>query len=444
MADSNGLPYGEVNQLGGVFVNGRPLPNSIRVRIVEMANLGIRPCDISRQLKVSHGCVSKILARYQETGSILPGAIGGSKPRVTTPKVVGKIREYKHKDPGIFAWEIRDKLLQERICDKYNVPSVSSISRILRNKIGPLSQPYDSHMSSTASSFHDENEETLDHTDEHFHFNNHHLKQQEMNYNNIASHFYQHQSQLSQRITDIEETKLDRDNKSPNNTSSSPSTSLSSSDVKNISSSPQNLSLSLSSSSSSGLTLQNGSLSPNISKESITDSLSHPIKTESTMFDNAWPIQPTPLNPAYSNMYSQMYNQVQVQQQQSNFIQQPNFQAYTQSYTSAPASYNPSQYDYTYNNSPHNYPLSSYYSSSSPYGAYNTLNSSGTGIQSVSGSSSASSSPPRDTLTENDSKFAGREQVSSTSSSSSLLAFGNHHHHQYPSNYYIQMTQQAS
>lgn len=25
--------------------------------------------------------------RYHETGSILPGAIGGSKPRVTTPKV---------------------------------------------------------------------------------------------------------------------------------------------------------------------------------------------------------------------------------------------------------------------------------------------------------------------------------------------------------------------
>jgi transposase len=131
-----------VNQLGGVFVNGRPLPNTIRMKIVDMANLGIRPCDISRQLRVSHGCVSKILARFQETGSILPGAIGGSKPRVTTPKVVGKIRDYKQRDPGIFAWEIRDKLLQERICDKYNVPSVSSISRILRNKIGPLSQPH--------------------------------------------------------------------------------------------------------------------------------------------------------------------------------------------------------------------------------------------------------------------------------------------------------------
>lgn len=140
VSDSPEPAFGEVNQLGGVFVNGRPLPNAIRLRIVELAQLGIRPCDISRQLRVSHGCVSKILARYNETGSILPGAIGGSKPRVTTPTVVKHIRTYKQRDPGIFAWEIRDRLLADGVCDKFNLPSVSSISRILRNKIGNLSQ----------------------------------------------------------------------------------------------------------------------------------------------------------------------------------------------------------------------------------------------------------------------------------------------------------------
>ncbi|XP_055384509.1 protein gooseberry [Condylostylus longicornis] len=131
----SGYPFqgqGRVNQLGGVFINGRPLPNHIRLKIVEMAAAGIRPCVISRQLRVSHGCVSKILNRYQETGSIRPGVIGGSKPRVATPEIETKIEEMKKENPGIFSWEIRAKLIELGICDKTSAPSVSSISRLLR------------------------------------------------------------------------------------------------------------------------------------------------------------------------------------------------------------------------------------------------------------------------------------------------------------------------
>ena len=73
-----------------------------------MSKDGIRPCDISRELRVSHGCVSKILTRfvgkgilpkikniirYEETGSVNPGVIGGSKPKVATPKGIKMIRE---------------------------------------------------------------------------------------------------------------------------------------------------------------------------------------------------------------------------------------------------------------------------------------------------------------------------------------------------------------
>ncbi|XP_054453090.1 paired box protein Pax-5-like [Anoplopoma fimbria] len=127
--------YGGVNQLGGVFINGRPLPHLVRQHIVELAQRGVRPCEISRRLRVSHGCVSKILARYNDTGSIRPGMIGGSKPKVATPRVVQMILHLKHNNPTMFAWEIRDRLLLERVCNHDGVPSISSINRIIRNKV---------------------------------------------------------------------------------------------------------------------------------------------------------------------------------------------------------------------------------------------------------------------------------------------------------------------
>ncbi len=44
-------------------MNGRPLPDSLRHRIIQLAQQGVRSCEISRQLLISHGCVSKILGK---------------------------------------------------------------------------------------------------------------------------------------------------------------------------------------------------------------------------------------------------------------------------------------------------------------------------------------------------------------------------------------------
>jgi paired box protein 3/7 len=116
-----------------VFINGRPLPAHDRIRIIEMAAQGVRPCVISRQLRVSHGCVSKILQRYSETGSIKPGSIGGSRPRTTTPQVEARIDAYRRESPAMLCYEIRRRLCDENVCDQNSVPSVSAIARYIRS-----------------------------------------------------------------------------------------------------------------------------------------------------------------------------------------------------------------------------------------------------------------------------------------------------------------------
>nr|XP_006202399.1 paired box protein Pax-4 [Vicugna pacos] len=121
-----------VNQLGGLFVNGRPLPLDTRQQIVRLAVSGMRPCDISRSLKVSNGCVSKILGRYYRTGALEPKGIGGSKPRLATPPVVARIAQLKGECPALFAWEIQRQLCAEGLCTQDKTPSVSSINRVLR------------------------------------------------------------------------------------------------------------------------------------------------------------------------------------------------------------------------------------------------------------------------------------------------------------------------
>ncbi|XP_031569062.1 paired box protein Pax-6-like [Actinia tenebrosa] len=124
-----------VNQLGGSYRNGKPLSNEMRRKVIELSLSGIRPCEISRQLKITHGCISKLLSKFFKTGSLVPGHGTAGRPRVITPWIEMHIDRYRKEQPGIFSWEIRERLLRENVCFETSLPSLSSINRLVKSKI---------------------------------------------------------------------------------------------------------------------------------------------------------------------------------------------------------------------------------------------------------------------------------------------------------------------
>ncbi|XP_041470417.1 paired box protein Pax-6-like [Lytechinus variegatus] len=114
---------------------GRLTTEDLRRGVVGMLPCTSRACDLTHPLlTIPQGYSSKLFGRLYEPSPSRTGAIGGSKPKVATPAVVEKIESYKHDNPTIFAWEIRDKLVADGVCTTSTVPSVSSINRILRNR----------------------------------------------------------------------------------------------------------------------------------------------------------------------------------------------------------------------------------------------------------------------------------------------------------------------
>ncbi|KAK5975474.1 hypothetical protein GCK32_003880 [Trichostrongylus colubriformis] len=64
----------------------------------------------------------------------------GTKPKVATPQVVAKIEQYKRDNPTIFAWEIRERLINEAVCS--TPPQQRMNSRIPSIGLPPHTFPF--------------------------------------------------------------------------------------------------------------------------------------------------------------------------------------------------------------------------------------------------------------------------------------------------------------
>ncbi|KAE9555638.1 hypothetical protein FO519_001109 [Halicephalobus sp. NKZ332] len=72
---TNSLDKGRgTNLYGRPYCPGRPLCMDERYRIIQLFQAGMKVNAISKQLCISHGCVSKIITRYRETGLLVPSS----------------------------------------------------------------------------------------------------------------------------------------------------------------------------------------------------------------------------------------------------------------------------------------------------------------------------------------------------------------------------------
>lgn len=116
---------------------GKALPIEVRNNIVEkwLNNEGI--ANISRQLNLPYKTVSNIVDLWVDNGDIEPRQPHREASRTArTDDVITYIEYLKTNKPSIYGKEIQQELQSNNVCLPENVPSRSSISRVLKADVG--------------------------------------------------------------------------------------------------------------------------------------------------------------------------------------------------------------------------------------------------------------------------------------------------------------------
>ena len=125
----------QFNKLGGAYLNGKPLPKWLQQEIIALAQGGVRQCDISRRLRITHSCVSKILSKYQKTISpdnFEPEIERARRLRINPTTGGLKPDELIYKQPQLFSSDTGpDPVLHENLHGAEALRKVSSMGHSL-------------------------------------------------------------------------------------------------------------------------------------------------------------------------------------------------------------------------------------------------------------------------------------------------------------------------
>ncbi|KAL9976754.1 hypothetical protein ACROYT_G014083 [Oculina patagonica] len=113
-----------VNAYGGIFDNGRVLPNMYRERILDLYDEGWG----QRQ-------ISKVVSRYNEANTSLRPAKSHNESRKIDQDALDYIEVQKLMKPSIYGRELQERLLLDGVVNPADIPSVSQINKVVREKL---------------------------------------------------------------------------------------------------------------------------------------------------------------------------------------------------------------------------------------------------------------------------------------------------------------------
>ena len=109
----------DYNALDREFRPGKPLSTEIRRRIVDLYSRGEGPRETSPTVRVTYGGVCRIIRHYRTYGTYFPLSRGGRRnPSKLLDNVLESIEFFKLMKPSMFGREIRERLLNDGVCDE--------------------------------------------------------------------------------------------------------------------------------------------------------------------------------------------------------------------------------------------------------------------------------------------------------------------------------------
>lgn len=115
---------------------GHPLEENIRENIVNLWLSGESKASISKRFDIPYKTISNITDLFARTG-LTKAKQGRNANRTSrTDDTIEYVEYLKRVKPSIYPYEIRQKLVENRVCLAENAPSNASVSRILREDLG--------------------------------------------------------------------------------------------------------------------------------------------------------------------------------------------------------------------------------------------------------------------------------------------------------------------